>query len=87
MKRLLEGMQFVPEPGGQTLDRAHLACRSAWTASIRHERTGDAVHLDGAGSAHAVLATDVGTGELRLVADEVRQQQSRFDLALIALGR
>ena len=40
-----------------------------------------AVELHGAGAADAVLAADVGAGQPGLVADEVRQQRARLDLA------
>ena len=59
----------------------------ACTANIRQERIGDAVDEDGAGAAHAVLAADVRAGEAELVADEVDEQQARFDLAACSAGR
>ena len=38
---------------------------SAWTASVRQERHGLAVELDGAGAADAVLAADLRAGQAR----------------------
>ena len=42
-----------------------------------------AVEQHGAGAAHPVLAADVGAGEAEVVAQEVREQQARLDLALV----
>ena len=56
-----------------------LAC----TASIRQERTGAAIEQDRAGAAHAVLAADMGAGQPQFVAQEIAEQQPRFDTALI----
>ena len=44
---------------------------------------GLAVDLDRAGATHTVRATDVGSGQMEMVADEVDQQQSSLDLALV----
>ena len=44
---------------------------------------GLAVELDRARPADAVLAADVGAGQPGLVADEVRQQRARLDVALV----
>ena len=51
---------------------------SACTASMRHERTRLAVHEHRARAAHAVLAPEVGAGELELLAEEVGERRPDF---------
>ena len=46
---------------------------------MQHAARRDAVDVDGARAAHAVLAADVRAGESEVVAEEVRQQQTRLD--------
>ncbi len=72
---------------GQALRRSVSARPSACTASIRQDADRLAVELHRARAAHAVLAADVGAGQPRLVADEVRQQRPRLDLAVVTRCR
>ena len=51
-----------------------ISAPSALTASSRQDRTGGAVQQDGARAADAVLAADVGAGQLQVVAQAVGQQ-------------
>src|SRR5205085_5519631 len=71
--------------GRQILDRAQ---RETLRLDRQHQARAHrlAVELDGAGAADAVLAADMGAGQARLMADEVRQQQARLDLAVVGLA-
>ena len=64
---------------GQPLDGGDLRAVGA----DREQQAGPdrrAVQQDGAGAAHAVLAADVGAGQLQVVAEEVGQQPARRHL-------
>ena len=52
---------------------------SAWTANIRQDRTDSPFTSTVHASAHAVLAPDVGTGQLDLVSEEVTQKKAGLD--------
>src|SRR2546427_4783187 len=70
---------------GQALDRVHLAA-----VGLRREHEAGAndfaVHAHRAGAAHAVLAADVGAGELELVPEEVGEVEARGHAALYPLA-
>ena len=70
----------LPARAGQSLNRNE---RVAVGLDGQHQTRANrlAVERDRAGAADAVLAADVGTGQSRLVADEVRQQRARLNLA------
>ena len=63
------GLEFV----SVGLDGKHDASADSLTVEQNRARTTD-----------AVLAADVGAGEPELLADEIAQQQARFDFALMA---
>jgi len=71
--------------GGQALDGHHRV-----TAGLHRKHDAGAHRLaveeDGAGPAHAVFATDVGAGQVSLVADEIGEQQARLDSPLVGLA-
>ena len=83
VERLLEQVQLaaVRRPSTVSSERP-CAC----AASIRQPH-GLPVDLDRARAAHAVLAADVRAGQAGLVADEVRQQRARLDLARVRRAR
>src|SRR3954466_11296985 len=78
---LLERMQLL-RVARQALDGEH---RAAAGLDRQHEARphGLAVDLHGARAADAVLAADVRAGQARDVADEVRQQRARLDVAVV----
>ena len=57
------------------------SCPSAWTASIRQERTLRPSSEDRAGAADAVLAAEVRAGQAELVAQEVGERDARLGRA------
>jgi hypothetical protein len=80
-KGLLEGVKWIPS--AQSFHRGHLTAFGLYG----EDQTGSdclAVQENGAGSAHAVLAPDVGAGEFEIMAEEVAEQEPGFDLALVA---
>ena len=77
VERLLQRVQ-LPSCPRQALDGAELCpVRLDGEQDARAHRL--PVHLHRAGAADAVLAPDVGAGQPRLVADEVRQEEARLD--------
>ena len=60
---------------------------SAWTASTRAALHRLAVEVDGARAAVGRVAADVRAGEPERVAQEVDQQQARFDLGALLQRR
>ena len=65
-------------PSGQSLDRAD---RNAVRLHRKHQAGPDriAADNDGAGAAHAVLASDMGSGLTAILADRVGQRAPRLD--------
>src|SRR3989449_387307 len=82
-ERGLKGMQRVARAVSEALHGLDLV---AVRLDGEHEAGADrlAVHQDGAGAAHPVLASDVRSGEAQLVAQEVGEEQPRLHRALVA---
>src|SRR5579884_31975 len=78
---LLDRMQLAVR-AGQPFDRHQVG---ALSLDGEHDARahGLAVHQDGAGAAYAVLASDVGAGQIALVAQEIHQRLADLDGALV----
>ena len=70
---------------GQAFDRAELGA-----VGLHREKQASAhrltIHQDGAGTTDTVLTAHMGAGEAEVVAQEVGQQQPRFDGSLVGLS-
>jgi hypothetical protein len=80
LHRLLERIEVAI--GSERLDRRHF---HAIALHGEHEARAGTAPADehGARTAHAMLAADVGAGEVKLVAQEVGERHARLDLALV----